>query len=162
MSVHVHAVANVLRYCIKYEKYDRSRSSDIYDQIHAAKECFGKYHYIFALVPKADNFGYERITYPSHGELCERLSKLSLVELREILYLVIPFCHYTIDSHGQSLEKTSAVQSVIKFIEDDLFRMIDEHKNGFDLVNENQQLKNQITTLDTQLADIKKVFNGSS
>jgi cell shape-determining protein MreC len=66
------------------------------------------------------------------------------------------------DSNGQSLDKTSAVQSVIKFIEDDLFRMADEHKNGFDLVNENQQLKNQIATLETQLADIKKVFNGSS
>jgi len=128
MAHHACAVANILASCINYNQGGQS----------AYGHCFGEYKDI---ILKSENRGIES------------LSKLSLIQLRDILYLVMPYCYDYKDNNN-----VDKIKGTIKYIEKDLYRMTDDQKNGFDLVAENQKLKNRIIELEKQLSSIKQCF----
>ena len=130
--------------------------------INVLTTCFDPYPYSAKLGK------YQTIFERDNPNKLTQLSTLSSVELRTILYLLLPHC---VDS------KVEKIKSVIKFIEKDISLMTQHHQmlgrknvenehfevqgqqNGFDLVTENQELKNKVNDLEIQLKNIKKCVN---
>jgi hypothetical protein len=98
-------------------------------------------------------YGNDYLTPCSDDDIYKLLNECSLVELREFLYLLVPLVSQS------KISPIIKLKIVIHVIEKELYFMIDENKNNFDLVNVNKQLKNECDNLKGELEAINKIIN---
>lgn len=92
-------------------------------------------------------------------------SQLSLPQLRDILYLLVPCANNFIscsndENHLYHVNTLSHVKTIIKYIEKEIFiTNNDDVKNNIDLFNTNKLLKNKCDYLESELSAIKNMIN---
>lgn len=90
----------------------------------------------------------------------QSLNLLSLCDLRNFLYLLIPAIYHV--DNGSEVSMIKQIKLAIKFIESEIQCLTaDKLKNKIDLININQQLKNENDKLKDEIAAIRKIISGS-